>query len=246
MKRPRISAVIVLFFITIGIAAFGVYIFLEIRKPPEAGVRETVKHFSLASLRSLDEWKEKILTRNRTDYSVAEHGGRDCVKAVSENSASAFFYRQRLSCDMDPFISWDWKAAKFPSLEHKESLSKKDEFDFAAQVYVIFSARFILNAKAIQYVWTRDIPSGTVAASPYTEKVRIMVLQSGESEEWKHEKRNIRDDFRSLFGKKLEKDVAVISFMTDSDSTGSSAEAYYSDITVGYLELERKEELSDI
>jgi len=236
----------VLFFITIVVAAFGVYIFLEIKKPPEAGVHETVRHFSFSSVRSLDEWKEKMLTRNRTDYSVAEHGGRDCVKAVSENSASALFYRQQLSCERDPFIRWDWKAEKFPSHKYKETLGEKDEFDFAAQVYVIFSARFFLNAKAIQYVWTRDVPAGTVAASPYTEKVRIMVLRSGESEEWKHEERNIKDDFRSLFGKEPEKDVAVISFMTDSDSTGSSAEAYYGDITVGYLEMVRKEEPSGI
>ncbi len=233
-RRRRFS--ILLLIIAVIMVAVGVCVFLSIEKLPEGRERETVKHFSFSSDKSLNEWEEKFFAGNYTRYSAAEYGEKNCVEADSGDSASALFYRQQLSCDRYPFVSWDWKAEKFPSRQRKEVLGKKAEFDFVAQVYVVFHARFFLNAKAIQYVWTEDLPVGTASASPYTKKVRLMVLQSGPSEEWKHEERNIREDFKNLFGEELEKDVAAISFMTDSDSTGSSARAYYGDITLGYLE----------
>lgn len=220
--------------VAVIITAYRIYDFLRV-KLPAVEKRELVRHFSFSSPGDLDEWEERVLTRNRTGYGVTVLDGKDCVKAVSEDSASALFYRQPLSIDRAPFVSWDWKAEKFPSLKREETLEEKEEFDFVAQMYVIFDSRFFLNAKAIQYVWTRDLPVGTVTSSPYTENVKLMVLESGGSDEWKHEQRDIREDFRHLFGKEPEKDVAVVSFMTDSDSTGTVASAYYGDITVGYL-----------
>ncbi len=248
MKRPRRFLIIISLIIAVVTVTLGIYVFLTVKRPPGAARRETIKRFLFSSDRSLGEWQEKRLSQKSTDYSVAKCDGKDCVKAVSCDSASALFYRQRLSCNRNPFISWDWKAEKFPSRKKKETLDKKAEFDFVAQVYVIFHARFFLNAKAIQYVWTHDIPAGTVAPSPYTKKVKLLVLESGESDQWKHEERDIRSDFRDLFGEELEKDVTAISFMTDSDSTGSDAAAYYGDIEIGYLEtgqvpaVEAKEE----
>ena len=56
------------------------------------------------------------------------------------------------------------------------------------------------------------------------------------SEEWKHEERDIEEDYVELFGEKLDKDVVAISFMTDSDSTETASTAYYTDIKIGYLE----------
>ncbi|MEA3489081.1 MAG: DUF3047 domain-containing protein [Candidatus Omnitrophota bacterium] len=242
MKRPGI------FFFTLGslavavfMIAVGIFIFSLTKKPREVFKGVVLKHFTFPSPVSLDEWEEKVLTSKSTDYTVTEHAGKKSVKGASEDSASALYFKRRLSYWKEPFLSWDWKVAKFPSRKRGEALDRKDEFDFAAQVYVIFHARFFLNSKAIQYVWTEELSVGSVAASPYTKNVRLLVLESGESEVWKHEKRDIREDFHKLFGKKLEKDIVAVSFMTDSDSTDSSAEAYYTDIKIGYLEKSPQE-----
>jgi len=217
--------------------AGGVYRVLQKtgEKPGRAKGKE-IKRFSFSSAGELKAWDEKTLSQHGTDYSVTNFDGKNCVKAVSENSASTLYYKQTLSCKARPFIKWDWKAEKFPAKKHKEALDEKEEFDFVAQVYVVFYARFFLNAKAIQYVWTRDLPVGDVSASPYTKNVKLLVLESGESETWKHEERDIKKDFKELFGEELDKDITAISFMTDSDSAKSSAVAYYSDIAIGYLE----------
>ena len=240
MKRLGKPLIVFLLLVAVVIVAAGVYVLLNLKKVPESGAREVVRQFSFSSANSLNEWDEKALSRKSTDYSVTEYDGKHCVKAVSDDSASALYYKQRLSCARNPFISWDWKAGKFPSRKTKEALKKKAEFDFAAQVYVIFYSRFFLNSKAIQYVWTEELPVGTAGSSPYTNNVKLLVLESGESREWKHEMRDVRADFRDLFGEELEKDVTAVSFMTDSDSTGTVAEAYYTNISIGYLETKNE------
>ncbi|MBD3379321.1 MAG: DUF3047 domain-containing protein [Candidatus Omnitrophica bacterium] len=231
----RLGIVIFLFFL----AAVLVLLFLKDRFPlreeeVEGSEYEVVRYFPFSSPAGLEGWDRKLLGQKKTEYLVAEHEGLNCLKAISEDSASALYYKQPLSHERDPFVSWDWKAEEFPELGSEEDLQDKEVFDFAAQVYVVFHARFFLNMKAIQYVWCREIPVGRSAVSPYTENVRIMVLQSGPSEIWKHERRDLKKDYLELFGEELTVDVEAVSVMTDSDSTDSSASAYYKDITLGY------------
>jgi len=198
-------------------------------------IREVIKQFTFSQAEALREWDEKNLSRNSTQYDVFSSNGDEFIKAVSENSASAIFFKERLDYKKDPFISWSWKAEKFPSWRKGEDLKKKNEFDFVAQVYVIFHSRFFLKTKAIQYVWTESIPKGTIVSSPYTDNVKVMVLESGDINQWKTEDRDIVEDFRNLFGQELEKDVVAVAFMTDSDSTDSDAEASYDNFSIGYI-----------
>jgi len=206
VKRPGKHPIAVLLIIAIiTVAALGTHFFYRARRSIDIGKYETVERFPFSSAGEMNEWKEKILSRHGTDYALAEHDGVSCVKAVSEDSASAFFHKKRLSYARAPFISWSWRVEEFPSANKEGNLNDKEQFDFAAQVYVVFHARFLPKARAIQYVWTRDVSSGTVADSPYTKNVKIMVLESAEAGFWKNEKRDISKDYYKLFGKKLEK-----------------------------------------
>jgi len=235
VKRLGILA---LLFLLIGILIVGVVVSRkEAPRIPSKDIKHvTVRQLSFKTADSLSGWDEKVLTRYRTDYNLAEYKGERCVKAESKNSASSLYVKEPLSHLKRPFVSWDWTVEKFPERKQEETLDDKKEFDFGAQVYVIFESRFFLMTKAIQYVWTEKVPVGTVSDSPYTKNVKIMVLESGPSDEWKHEVRDVKEDFRALFGKKMTKDVEAFAFMTDSDSTGSSATAYYSNISLGYIE----------
>ena len=255
MKQPVRPLSIALLAVAVCMIAVGAYFIIRSKQPSGVFRRELVKDLSFSSERSLKKWDEKALARHRTEYSLAEVDGKYCVKAVSENSASTLFYRQRLSRERGPFVSWEWKVESFPERKSKETLNNKEEFDFAAQFYVVFYSRFFLNMKAIQYVWAESLSVGTVGPSPYTKNVMIMVLESGGSPSWKYEERDLKEDFRQLFGYELENDIEAVSFMTDSDSTDSEAVAYFGDVKLGYLETvpgdeggeqERKETSSDI
>lgn len=237
MKKP----VRLILFLLCAIAGFAgaVYLYyLPLPKPTkEIDYRDIVRRVSFVSPSSLKEWEEKKLSKNKTAYTVEEDDGRMAVKAVSESGASGLYLKEKLSFRDRPFVKWKWKAVKFPVLTKKEDLASKKEFDFAAQFYVLFYSRMIMNSRAIQYVWAQELPEGTSARSPYTDNVKMLVLQTGESEEWRTEERDIASDYFELFGKELDKDVVAVAFMTDADSTGTYAEAWFADIELGYLPI---------
>jgi DUF3047 family protein len=194
-----------------------------------------VKSFLFDSEDVLSEWQEQPLSSKKTTYNVAEYKGKKSVKAESDRSASSILIKETLSHKKMPFVSWDWIVEKFPDRSEPENITSKKEFDFAAQVYVAFHSLLYLDAKVIHYVWAKDLPVGQTAVSPYIGNIRIMVLESGIKENWVHEERNIREDYKKLFGKELKKDVFGVSFMTDADSTDSQAVAYFADLKMGYI-----------
>ena len=218
-----------------GIGAFVIYRSLTLEELISVTGHEVVGKFTFLPEHGLDGWDEKNFSRNTTEYGLINKDGIGCLKAESDNSASALFFRQKLFFERRPFISWDWRVEEFPVHKCAENLEKKKSFDFAAQVYVIFYDRFLTRAKALQYVWTRDVSKGTVVKSPYTRNIKVVVLESGGADEWNSEKRDISGDYEQFFGEPLEKDVMAISFMTDSDSTDSRAVAYYKNVEIGYL-----------
>ena len=65
----------------------------------------------------------------------------------------------------------------------------------------------------------------------WTSKARMLALRSGDTEvgKWKVEKRNLRDDFKSLFDRDVDVIVAV-AIMADSDNYHGSAISYFGDI----------------
>jgi hypothetical protein len=114
----------------------------------------------------------------------------------------------------------------------------ENEDDFAARVYVIFPAMFITNSKVLEYVWSETLPAGTTGTSPYSGNIKLMVLTQGGSKNnaWVSEERDIYSDYVKLFGKPPEYNVGAIAFMTNTEHTGTSAEAAYDDIVIGYKE----------
>ena len=218
------------------IVVFGGILYFWKPKVEERGTKKVIFKASFNNSEELGQWDQKSLSKKDTVYSIAEYKGRNCVKAEAADSASALFYEKRLTSEDDLYISWEWIVSKFPTFDGKENIGKKKEFDFAAQVYIVFYSRFFLKTRAIQYVWTKDIPVGMFGSSPYTKNVKIFVLRSGEAASWEKESRNIRSDYEMLFGQKLDKDISAIAFMSDSDSTSTEVIAYFSNFEIGYLE----------
>jgi len=72
---------------------------------------------------------------------------------------------------------------------------------------------------------------GSSAPSPYTKNALIVAVESGSAKtgQWVSEERNIRDDYRKLFGEEPP-DVGAVAVMTDTDDTREDITAYYGDI----------------
>jgi len=107
--------------------------------------------------------------------------------------------------------------------------------DYATRIYVIFPSWIFSNIKAIEYVWSDDLPKGTIMTSPYFSNIKLIIVESGKknNDEWVYEERNIYEDYKRAFGVNPS-GVGAIALMTDTDNTLSTAEALYTDIKVGY------------
>jgi hypothetical protein len=248
LKRTlRLFFLLVLVLSGLALAVFLYYLPapepLKVRE--EVEYKEIVRSISFTDAGKLEEWEEKKFSSRSTVYSIEEEDGRGVLRALSEDSASGFYLKEKFSYKDRPYVKWHWKVARFPERKEPETLQSKAEFDFAAQFYVLFYSRSIMSTQGIQYVWTEEIPEGTTDRSPYTKNIKMLVLRKGTVGEWKTEERDICRDYLELFGKELDKDIAAIAFMTDSDSTGTVAEAYFADVEVGYLPKDKAEDATE-
>jgi hypothetical protein len=82
------------------------------------------------------------------------------------------------------------------------------------------------------YVWVRSAPVGTVLPSPYSDRVRLFVVESGEARvgQWINVRRNVLEDYRRAFDEDPG-DIVAVGVMTDSGDDGSTRRAFYGDIT---------------
>ena len=192
-----------------------------------------IKQFPFSEENSLKEWKEKVL-KGRVIYAVEKDGELSYVKAESDNTASALYYKIKLDVNKYPRISWKWRVDKFPKRKNPERIEDTKEEDFAARVYVIFPAAFFTKTKVIEYIWSETMPKGTSGSSGYSKNIKVLVLEEGQSEDWVSEERDICADYLELFGEEPRLDIGAVSFMTDADSTKTSADATYDEIKIGY------------
>jgi hypothetical protein len=186
--------------------------------------------------------------KNHTNYSLVQENGVVVVKAQSSSAASGLIHKIRIDPAEYPVVTWRWKIA---NILEKGDVTQKSGDDYPARLYITFqydpaglsfsekikyeAARLFYGeyppAGAINYIWASKAPKGTVVPNPYTDRVMMIVVQSGSSglDTWIDEKRNIAEDFHKAFGQKPPL-ISSVAIMTDTDNTKESATAYYGDI----------------
>lgn len=192
-------------------------------------------HLPFSDEGSLEGWSERVLS-GHVQYEVRDISNERCIYALSDNAASAMFYKVAIEMERCPVLSWRWNAIRFPEKKLNEDLTDPKEDDYVARLYVIFPAFFITGMKAIEYVWAESVPKGSISSSPYSPSLKLVVLQSGCNEKgrWIYEERDLYRDYVEAFGEEPDSDPCAIAIMTDADSTATIAEAAYDDIRVQY------------
>ena len=188
--------------------------------------------------------------KKHTDYRLVPDTEGVVLKAESHAAASGLTYKVRFNPKDYPFISWRWKVDK--ALQHTDVTSKSGD-DYAARIYVSFDydvnrlpARdktrinlfylikgFYPPLATLNYIWAGPTPIGKIVPSPYTNRVRMVVLKNRGSriQQWYSEERNILEDYRTAFGEEP-RDVISVAVMTDTDNAGEKTTSYYGDIVV--------------
>ena len=80
-------------------------------------------------------------------------------------------------------------------------------------------------------MWASHEPKDSVWPNAYADNAKLLAVRSGDMEigQWIKEKRNVREDLKSMFGEDITQ-IDVIAVMVDGDNTGQSATSYFGDI----------------
>ena len=197
-----------------------------------------------------DGWKPLTFKKieKHTVYTVVKDGDTVSVKAVSEASSSGLTREIRINLKEYPIVQWRWKIA---NVLKNGDVSKKEGDDYPARIYITFEydagkVGFFKKAQyeavkllygqypplgAINYIWESKAPKGTVVHNPFTDQVKMIVVESGAAglNQWVSEERNVYEDYKKAFGGEPPM-ISGVAIMTDTDNTGETATAYYGDI----------------
>lgn len=183
---------------------------------------------ALFSQGDLKDWQSRHFS-GTTDYTLGEDEGRRALRADSRAAASGLFREVPVDLAATPYLYWSWKVDGV--LRGNDERSREGD-DYAARVYVVFSGGlWFWRTRAVNYVWSSHQPIETTWFNAYTGNARMIAVESGATHagKWIHERRDVRADYRRLFGEEPGRIVAV-ALMTDTDNTGAAAGAWYGDI----------------
>ncbi len=188
--------------------------------------RVDISNFSSGSL---EGWEDKSF-EGETSYTFINDQGRQVLSATSESSASGKGRKIKIDLTKTPYVNWSWKVDKgLPALDE----TSKAGDDYAARLYVVKSGgALIWNTKALNYVWSASQTREATWPNAFKPKNAMMLAARGTDDsigEWVTEKRNVREDFKKLFGVDI-KVIDAIAIMTDTDNSKLSASAVYGDI----------------
>ena len=202
--------------------------------PPEKWIHTTLPKVARASV-----------------FDLVDDGGSTVLRIRSDAAASSL--SQALSVDpgATPLLKWRWKVS---SPVKGSDLGSKHGDDYAARLYVFFdlpaerlsladrlaiaAARMVHGAElptaALCYVWGTAQPIGTIAPNPYTDRLRMVVLESGDrlAGRWMVEARDVAADFATAFGEPAPI-VTGIAIGADTDNTGAAVTVRFGDISFG-------------
>lgn len=194
-------------------------------------------------------WKDVHLPgKSHTRYSHHVESGRPVVYAESENSASMLRRPVRVEPADLGSVKFSWQVKQ---LIAAADLTDRDTDDSPVRLILAFDGdhgRLSLRNRmmyelahavtgetppfaTLMYVWDNKAPAETVIHSGRTDRIRKIVLESGQGNlgTWRHYERDIAADYRKTFGEEPGALIAI-GLMTDSDNTRSSAKAWYGEV----------------
>ncbi|MGB4100876.1 MAG: DUF3047 domain-containing protein [Alphaproteobacteria bacterium] len=183
-----------------------------------------------AETKSLAGWKEYIF-KGQTLYSMDSSLASGVIKASCITTASALYQENAADLRKTPILRWSWKVDGVHSqLQERE----KSGDDYSARVYAVYTPNRFMpwRTLAVDYVWSNNQDISSVWRNAFTNNAVMIALQSGapkSGQGWKHESRNIREDFKAFFDIEVDS-IDGIAIMTDCDNGQLPMTGYYKDI----------------
>jgi len=187
---------------------------------------------------------------NHTTYKRVMDGTTCAIRAESSNSSSGLIRRIAIDPATHPTVSFSWKIQNIIESADLADINKNDAparvfISFAynsEQVYwfekLKFEASKIIYGEyppitTLIYVWASHLEKGTITESPYSDRVKLIVLESGNAKAgtWVSEKRDVFADYCKAFGTESVPMISGVAIMTDTDNTAGQAVSWYGNIS---------------
>lgn len=195
------------------------------------------------------EWRAVPLPgKAATRYVRTSLDGRSVLHARADRSASMWRHVLRIEPVGLGRLHFSWKV---PRLIEGADLRRREGDDTPVRLVLAFDGdrqrlsmrdRMLFDLAesltgeappyaTLMYVWDPQAQPGTVIPAPRSDRVRGLVVESGPQRlgRWLHYERDVAADFQQVFGEAPGALIGV-AVMTDSDNTGTQAEAFYGGI----------------
>lgn len=201
------------------------------------------------SARDMLGWQTMQLPgKLRTAFRLAQTDQRPAV--LTESAASISMLRQKLRIDPAQLgaLHFEWRV---DNLIEGADMTQRETEDSPVRVVLAFDgdrSRFSprnamlselsrsltgeeMPYAVLMYVWSNDLPVGTIITNPRTDRIRKVVIESGPQRlrQWLRYERDVRADFEQAFGE-APGVLKSIGIMTDTDNTRGRTQAAYSNI----------------
>ncbi len=182
-----------------------------------------------------------------TRYRITLWDGHYAIEASADHSMALLARPVEIDLNRTPVLCWRWRV---DAPLTKADMAAKAGDDYAARVYVSFSmpssvldfmtriklklARSIYGDAvpdaAINYVWDNRYPVGTRKPNAYTDRTRMIVAESGDTNagKWVVARHDVLQDAVAEFGSEQAR-LIQLSVAADTDNTGESARAGFAD-----------------
>ena len=220
--------------------------------PRESGALVEAARFSAGRVGEAPpgDWSPFVVSpfASRTEYRLVNGDPQAVLEARADGSASGFYRRVHIDPRRHPVVEWRWRVLE-PLARTDPRVPSRD--DSPARLVICFHGDAkrldigerntlrlykaltgeMLPYAMLMYVWASDAPVGTIASSVYTEKIQMIVVESGGGAgKWRVFRRNVLEDYRRAFGEEPS-DIVAVGVMTDADDTRGKARAQYGDIS---------------
>jgi Protein of unknown function (DUF3047) len=187
----------------------------------------------------------RVPGKQPTQYSHVKHDGREAVLAAANTSGSILRHRQRVEVAELGRVRFSWNVppptpAVNQSLPGLEDVPVRvvlqfegDRGRFSAKNAMLSELSLLLTGEKLPfatlvYSWSRVDKPGDVLVNERTDRIRKLVVQSGDQgyNQWINHERDVRADYLKAFG---EEPGALLSFavFTEGEKGEGPLQAFY-------------------
>jgi hypothetical protein len=188
-----------------------------------------------------------------TRFEVVQEGAQKVLKVEADQSYGNLVHATRVPLNPSTTLAWRWRVDTFVEDANLRTRAGDDGaaklcvfFDFPAE-RLSFGERTRLAlarrttgeevpSEALCYVWDKKEAKGTALVNAFTQRMRMVVLESGPAADrsaFVSERRSLLADYKRAFGDEAGDalpDVVAVAVSADADNTQGHGLAYFTDI----------------